>query len=170
VVSGAAACDVFSQQEGEWNDKKPRDHDVFSRAFTHCLVNAYRSLQLHRTKGDYGMNRTSRFAPHVAPLGASLCFAILCFALIGPGLTFAQNAQAPLSAPIPAAPAGGIVASNLPEIRGVHLGMTLAEVIAVLKPLYPGPGGPATPGVYQMNAQYIGLADKPWAQQAAPKF
>jgi hypothetical protein len=59
------------------------------------------------------MNRTSRLAPHVAPLVASLCFAILCSALIGPGLTFAQNAQAPLSAPIPAAPAGGIVASKL---------------------------------------------------------
>ena len=61
----------------------------------------------------------------------------------------------------PAAPAGGIVASRLPDVHGVHLGMTLSEVLAVMKPLYSGPGNAASLGVYPINVQYIGLTDKP---------
>ncbi len=48
----------------------------------------------------------------------------------------AQAAYTPPT-PVPAAPAGGIDASKLPDIEGVHLGMTIPQALAVLKPLYP---------------------------------
>jgi len=47
------------------------------------------------------------------------------------------RAQAPATG-IPAAPAGGVVGSKLPDANGVHLGMTQDEALAVMKQLYPG--------------------------------
>jgi len=73
-------------------------------------------------------------------------------------------AQAPAAAPaVPAAPAGGIDPTKLPDIQGIHLGMTLQELLPKLKALYPGPGTSTTvPGVYSMNVQYLKAPDKPW--------
>src|ERR1700722_12965357 len=42
------------------------------------------------------------------------------------------------SAQIPPAPAGGIDAAKLPDILGIHLGMTSDVVIPKMKALYPG--------------------------------
>jgi hypothetical protein len=67
---------------------------------------------------------------------------------------------------IPAAPAGGIDPSRLPDIQGIHLGMTLQQALPVLKPLYPGPGtGTSVMGVYKINVQYLNAPDKPWVGQ-----
>jgi hypothetical protein len=46
----------------------------------------------------------------------------------------AQTAQ------IPAGPAGGVIASKLPDAEGVHLGMSVAQATAVMKALFPGSG------------------------------
>jgi len=48
----------------------------------------------------------------------------------------AQAAYTPPT-PVPAALAGGIDATKLPDIEGIHLGMTIPQALAVLKPLYP---------------------------------
>ncbi len=46
----------------------------------------------------------------------------------------AQTAQ------LPAGPAGGVIASTLPDAEGVHLGMSVAQATAVMKALFPGDG------------------------------
>ena len=70
------------------------------------------------------------------------------------------------SAQIPAAPAGGIDPSKLPDVQGIHLGMTSQEMLPKLKALYPGPGtGTSVPGVYQLKVQYIHAPDTPWLGQ-----
>jgi hypothetical protein len=83
----------------------------------------------------------------------------------------AQPASAPAqgatSAPgqstqIPAAPAGGIDPSKLPDIQGIHLGMSPDDLISKLKVLYPGKGGPSNYGLNIANVQYIHAPDKPW--------
>jgi hypothetical protein len=48
--------------------------------------------------------------------------------------TLAQTAQ------VPAGPAGGVIASKLPDAEGVHLGMSVVEATAVMKGLFPGAG------------------------------
>ena len=48
--------------------------------------------------------------------------------------TPAQTAQ------LPAGPAGGVIASKLPDAEGVHLGMSVAEATAVMKGRFPGAG------------------------------
>jgi hypothetical protein len=46
----------------------------------------------------------------------------------------AQTAQ------VPAGPAGGVIASKLPDAEGVHLGMSVAQATAVMKGQFPGGG------------------------------
>jgi hypothetical protein len=72
---------------------------------------------------------------------------------------------------IPAAPAGGIDPSKLPDIQGIHLGMTAQEMLPKLKTLYPGPGtGTSVPGVYQVKVQYLHAPDTPWIGQIVANF
>ena len=74
-----------------------------------------------------------------------------------------QPASAPAqSAQIPAAPAGGINPSKLPDIQGIHLGMSPDDLIPKLKVLYPTGKGPFAFGLKLANAQYIHAPDKPW--------
>jgi hypothetical protein len=63
-------------------------------------------------------------------MGASIVFAT---GIIGQQ-TPAQTAQ------VPAGPAGGVLASKLPDAEGVHLGMSVAEATAVMKGLFSGDG------------------------------
>jgi hypothetical protein len=49
----------------------------------------------------------------------------------------AMQAKGAAAVQVPAAPEGGIDASKMPDIVGVHLGMSPQEVLAKLKPLYP---------------------------------
>ena len=78
----------------------------------------------------------------------------------------AATAAAAPGVQIPAAPAGGIDPSRLPDIQGIHLGMTLQQALPVLKPLYPGPGtGTSVMGAYKINVQYLNAPDKPWVGQ-----
>ena len=42
---------------------------------------------------------------------------------------------------LPAAPPGGLNASKLPDAEGIHLGMTVAQAMAVMKSLFPGATG-----------------------------
>ena len=53
------------------------------------------------------------------------------------GLHAAMQAKPAASVQVPVAPQGGIDSSKMPDIVGVHLGMSAQEVIAKLKPLYP---------------------------------
>lgn len=46
--------------------------------------------------------------------------------------------QGALPAGVPAPPPGGINPAKLPDSNGVHLGMSVAEAMAVIKGLYPG--------------------------------
>jgi hypothetical protein len=48
----------------------------------------------------------------------------------------AQTAT-PAAAQIPAAPAGGINPSKLPDIQGIHLGMSPQDLLPALNVLYP---------------------------------
>ena len=53
--------------------------------------------------------------------------------LIGPHIQ-AQTAQ------IPAGPAGGVAAAMMPDVEGVHLGMSVAQATAVMKTVFPAAG------------------------------
>ena len=74
-------------------------------------------------------------------------------------------AQAPtfqsLSAQIPAAPAGGIDSAKMPDILGIHLGMTQDVAVPMIKALYPGPGL-AQPGATIVTAQYSSTPAPKW--------
>jgi hypothetical protein len=77
----------------------------------------------------------------------------------------APNAQAAAAAGptgVPAAPAGGINPSKLPDIQGIHLGMTPQDLLPKLNVLYPTGKGPFAYGVKLSNAQYLHAPDKPW--------
>jgi hypothetical protein len=64
---------------------------------------------------------------------------------------------------VPAAPAGGIDPSKLPDLQGIHLGMSPEEILPRLKTLYPGPGGNTTQlGVSTANVKYINVPANPW--------
>jgi hypothetical protein len=60
-----------------------------------------------------------------------LAIAALIVASCASWRAFAQSAQ------VPPGPAGGINPSKLPDVEGVHLGMTIDQVTAVLKTLAP---------------------------------
>ncbi len=71
------------------------------------------------------------------------------------------NAQAAYTPPavVPAAPAGGIDPSKMPDIEGVHLGMTIPQALAILNPLYPPKGGMGITGSY---GKFLGTTDPAW--------
>jgi hypothetical protein len=68
----------------------------------------------------------------------------------------AQTAR-PAPAQIPAAPAGGINPSKLPDIQGIHLGMSPDDLLPKLKVLYPG-----TTFMTLAKMAYVNAPDKPW--------
>jgi hypothetical protein len=63
--------------------------------------------------------------------------AILFAASITGHVIRAQGNRAP-SQPVPIAPAGGLDPSKLPDIQGIHLGMSPQDALARLKVLFPG--------------------------------
>jgi hypothetical protein len=66
--------------------------------------------------------------------------------------------QAAPNAQIPAAPAGGLDPSKLPDIEGIHLGATPDVAIPKIKALAPGPN------VVQIGtAQYMSTPDPKWS-------
>jgi hypothetical protein len=73
----------------------------------------------------------------------------------------AQAKPAPFR--VPAAPAGGIDSSKMPDIVGVHLGMSPQEVAAKLKPLYPPTRIPGN-GLNLGYAKFGHAAGSPWVQ------
>jgi len=72
---------------------------------------------------------------------------------------------APTPAEIPAAPAGGINPSKLPDIQGIHLGMSPDDLLPKLKVLYPGTGF-ITPA----KMAYMNAPDKPWIAAVSATF
>jgi hypothetical protein len=96
---------------------------------------------------------------------------ILAAIFVAAGLAGVRAAgQAGAAAPVqvPAAPAGGIDASKMPDVVGIHLGMTPQEVLTKMKPLYPAsrdPGLGATPGY----AKFGHAPDPPWIQEISAK-
>ena len=72
------------------------------------------------------------------------------------------HAQTPLKANIPAAPAGGLDPSKLPDIQGIHLGMTADQVMPLIKKLYPSPHPPTI-----VNVSYLGAPAIKWTAYIA---
>jgi len=71
-------------------------------------------------------------------------------------------AQTALEANIPPAPAGGIDPSKLPDIQGIHLGMTADQVLPLIKAHYPNPH-PAT----ILNVNYLVAPGTKWTGYVA---
>ncbi len=85
-----------------------------------------------------------------------LIFAVIFLAASLAGLrATAQNAQ------IPVAPAGGIDPSKLPDIEGIHLGMSVPDAVARMKALFPGKGG-SDLGVTVAYAHFLHTSDPAW--------
>ena len=71
-------------------------------------------------------------------------------------------AQTALKANIPAAPAGGLDPSKLPDIQGIHLEMTADQVVPLIKAHYPNPH-PAT----ILNVTYLTAPSAKWTAYVA---
>lgn len=75
-------------------------------------------------------------------------------------------AQTALKANIPPAPAGGIDPSKLPDIQGIHLGITPDEALPLIKANYPGPNGtPSKPNI--ISPIYAGTPTPKWIAYVA---
>src|SRR5271170_6253144 len=61
----------------------------------------------------------------------------IIFAVLFVALSFAGIGAAQQAAQVPAPPAGGLDPSKLPDVVGVHLGMTVPQAMAVVKSKYP---------------------------------
>ncbi len=97
----------------------------------------------------------------VAQLMVAVAFAAVSFAGVR-ATAQAAASTAPVGTGIPAAPAGGIDPSKLPDIQGIHLGMTAQEMLPKLQALYPGKGGPSQFGVNAAPVQYIKAPNPRW--------
>jgi hypothetical protein len=76
-------------------------------------------------------------ARHIATASRYAITTLIALVLVASGFADLRAlAQTPTTG-IPAAPAGGINASKLPDVEGLHLGMTVDQAIAVMKPLFP---------------------------------
>ena len=84
-------------------------------------------------------------------LNSTLAVSLLGAALSGQR-ALAQGYRPP-SAPVPVAPAGGIDPSRLPDIQGIHLGMSPQDTFNRMKPLYPqnGTASGVTPSYERFN-------------------
>lgn len=65
-------------------------------------------------------------------------------------------AAAPSSAQVPAAPAGGVDPSKLPDIEGIHLGISLPDALAKMQALF------GANRLYINASKFQNTPDKPW--------
>ena len=88
------------------------------------------------------------------------CAAILFAASFTGHMTRAQGNRAP-SQPVPVAPAGGLDPLKLPDVQGIHLGMSPQDAMAKLKVLFPG--NPATGyGTHPSYSRYQQVPGSSW--------
>ncbi|MGO9642619.1 MAG: hypothetical protein ACLP1Y_15100 [Candidatus Acidiferrales bacterium] len=108
------------------------------------------------------MIRTMKLIASMIFLAAILVapFAIARQSQPAPGQTIPNAAGASWQAQVPAAPVGGIDPSKLPDIEGIHLGMSFEDAYAKIKALFP-PGPHTQVTVYY--AKFLHAPDKPWA-------
>jgi len=95
-------------------------------------------------------------------------FAAILFAANVTGhAVHAQGNRAP-SQPIPVAPAAGLDPSKLPDVQGIHLGMSPQDAMARLKVLFPGK--PETGyGTHPSYARYQQVPGSSWVSFAEAK-
>jgi hypothetical protein len=93
-------------------------------------------------------------------LGLMLGMAIVAVSLGGTRAAAQAGGAAPVQ--VPAAPAGGIDASKMPDVIGIHLGMSPQEVIAIMKPQFPQ--GKQDIGVNPGYAKFGHAPNPPWIQ------
>jgi hypothetical protein len=86
-------------------------------------------------------------------------FAIARQSQPAPGPATPNAAGASPQAQVPAAPVGGIDPSKLPDIEGIHLGMSFEDAYAKIQALFPS--GPHTQ-VAVYYAKFLHAPDKPW--------
>lgn len=67
----------------------------------------------------------------------SLRMVRIIFAVLFVAASFAGTGAAHQAVQVPAAPAGGLDPSKLPDVVGIHLGMTVPQALAVVKAKYP---------------------------------
>lgn len=79
-------------------------------------------------------------------------------------VSFAGAGAAQQAAQVPAAPAGGLDSSKLPDVLGIHLGMTVPQAMAVMKAKYPAN---LTTLYY---AKFKDTPDAPWVARATGKI
>jgi hypothetical protein len=112
-----------------------------------CYNPSFPDVQSVNSRGTKKMHRSGTRAIVIS----ALILAVACFAIPS------ALAQTALKAQIPAAPAGGLDPSKLPDIEGIHLGMTPDEVIAKLKAL-----GAAPANIQITTVQYLNAPNPKW--------
>jgi len=90
---------------------------------------------------------------HTAIRGTGLFLAFVSIA----GL-FVSSRVASLQAQVPAAPAAGLDQSRLPDVVGIHLGMSVEQASAMMKSLFPA----GTNTLTVTAGKFMNTPDKPW--------
>jgi hypothetical protein len=83
---------------------------------------------------------------------------ILFFAFIVVAALFVGSRGTPIQAQVPAAAGAGVDPSKLPDVEGIHLGMSIENASAIMKSLFPA-------GSHTLTAtasKFLNTADKAW--------
>jgi hypothetical protein len=80
------------------------------------------------------------------------------------GVSFAGIGAAQQTGQVPAAPAGGLDASKLPDVVGIHLGMTVPQALAAVKSKYPANS------IVLKYAKFQYSAGAPWISRVDAKI
>jgi len=90
--------------------------------------------------------------------GVGIVLAVLLVAVSFAGMDGAQQ-----TAQVPAAPAGGLDSSKLPDVLGIHLGMTVPQALAIVKAKYPA-------NLITLSyTKFKDAPDAPWIARVAAK-
>jgi len=93
-----------------------------------------------------------------------LVVVVICAGATLAGLRAVAQARPAVPVQVPEAPAGGIDQSKMPDVVGIHLGMSPQEVLATMKPLYPE-NRTLQIGVVPGYAKFQYAPDPPWISE-----